>query len=59
MLKRIMIFSAGLICTNTYGITLEEESQEQTTIEASSYLSRGNYLQNPYLGLPVREELQI
>jgi hypothetical protein len=52
MLKRIMIFSSGLICANAYGITLEEESQEQTTTVASGYLSRGNYLQNPYLSLP-------
>ena len=52
MLKKIMIFGAGIICTNTYGLTPEEESQEQTTTVASGYLSHGNYLQNPYLGLP-------
>lgn len=48
MLKKIMLFSSGLIFTNTYGLTPEEESQEQTTTVASGYLSRGNYLQNPY-----------
>lgn len=51
-MKKLIILTSSLFCSSVFGITPEEESEEQANSFSSSYLSSRNYLQNPYWGLP-------